>query len=91
MADIRRKGTVVVVPGQPPKAAELMEIARADEKFNVYDLDDGTQLRMRTAVTEIWRVIDEFDPEGNPFYVVKAQGAMSVLAPDHLKKGSKGK
>jgi hypothetical protein len=91
MADIRRKGTVVAVSGQPPKPAELMEIVRTDEKFNVYDLDDGTQLRMRTTVTEIWRVIDEYDPEGNPFYVVKAQGTLSVIAPEHLKRGAKGK
>ncbi len=91
MADIRRKGTVVTAPGQPPKPAELMEITRADEKFSIYDLDDGTQLRMRAAVTEIWRVIDEFDPDGNPFYVVKAQGTMSVLAPESLKRGAKGK
>jgi hypothetical protein len=88
MADIRRKGMVVVVPGQPPKEAELMEIQRADEKLSTYDLDDGTQLRMRTTVMEIWHVLDEFDPEGNPMYVVKANGAMTVLAPDKLKKGA---
>jgi hypothetical protein len=91
MADIRRKGMVVVEPGQAPKAAELMEVQKADEKWNTYDLDDGTQVRLRTTVTEIWKVIGEYDPEGNPKYVVKAAGAMSVIAPESLKKGSNAK
>lgn len=86
MADIRRKGKVSPGPGQPPKDAELMEVNRSDEKWSVYTLDDGTELRMKTLVTEVWRVIDEFDAEGNPMYIVKAQGAMSVLTPEPLKR-----
>lgn len=46
MADIRRRGTIVVAPGQPRNEAELMEVVRSDEKLSTYDLDDGTQLRM---------------------------------------------
>jgi hypothetical protein len=89
MADIRRKGKVVQAPGTPPKDAELMEILKSDEKWSVYDLDDGTQLRLRTMVSEVWRVIGEFDAELNPLYVVKAQGAMSVIAPENIKVGKK--
>jgi hypothetical protein len=89
MADIRRKGTVNVDPGQTPKPAELMDVLKSDEKWNVYQLDDGTELRMRPSVIEVWRLIDEYDAEGNPQYVVKAAGVMSVFAPDSLKKGAK--
>jgi hypothetical protein len=91
MADIRRKGMIVSEPGQPEKAAELMEVVKSDERWNVYDLDDGTQLRMKAVVLEIWKLIDEFDADGNPKYVVRAQGTMSVLAPEALKKGNKPK
>jgi hypothetical protein len=89
MADIRRKGTVNVEPGNVPKPAELMEVLKSDEKWSTYELDDGTHLRMRASVMEIWRVIDEYDADGNPQYVVKAAGAMSVFAPEGLKKGAK--
>lgn len=84
----RRMAMITVVPGQPQKNAELIEILKADEKPSVYDLDDGTQLRLRTAVVEVWRVIGERDPDGNPMYVMKAQGNMTVLAPPELRQGS---
>jgi hypothetical protein len=89
MADIRRKGKVAIAPGQPLKDAELMEVTKSDEKWSTYDLDDGSQLRMRTIVAEIWRVLNEYDADGNPMYVLKAQGTLSVIAPDGLKKGGK--
>jgi hypothetical protein len=88
MADIRRKGMVSVAPGQPPKLAELMEIVTSDERPSNYNLDDGTSLRIKTTVMEVWRLIDEYDPEGNPMYVLKAVGNMSVFAPDALKKAA---
>ena len=91
MADIRRKGMVQAEPGQPPKPAELMEVVKADEKWSIYDLDDGTQLRMRATVNEVWRLTGEYDPEGNPKYVIRAAGSMAVLAPESLKKGSNTK
>jgi hypothetical protein len=91
MADIRRKAMIIPMPGQPPKLSELMEVVRTDEKTSTYDLDDGTQLRMRAAIFEVWHVIDEYDADGNPLYVVKAQPIMSVIAPDNMKQGGKGK
>ena len=89
MVDIRRKGKIVVTAGQPPKDAELIDIVKADERWSTYDLDDGTQIRTRPAVIEMWRVVNEFDNEGNPIYVLKAQNIMSVIAPDGLKKVKK--
>lgn len=89
MVDIRRKGKVSVKPGEPPKDAVLIEVTKPDEKWSIYELDDGTQLRMRTIVTEVWRVENEYDADGNPMYVVKAAGTMSVIAPENLKRGGK--
>lgn len=86
MADIRRKGKISVEPGQPPKDAVLMEVMKADEKWSVYDLDDGTQIRIRPAVIEVWRIENEFDADGNPAYVFRAQTMLSTLAPETLKR-----
>lgn len=89
MVDIRRKGKVVVIAGQPPKDAELIEVTKADEKWGTYDLDDGTQIKLRNAVIEVWRVVGEYDADRNPMYVVKGQSMMAVHAPDSLKGGKK--
>ena len=63
-----------------------MEVVRSEEKWNIYQLDDGAELRMRTVVMEIWRLIDVYDAEGNPQYVVRAQGATTVNAPENIRK-----
>ena len=89
MADIRRKGKVSIGPGQPPKDAELIDISKAEERWSIYELDDGTQVRSRPTVIEAWRVIDEYDAEGNPLYIMKAQVITSIIAPENLKRGKK--
>ena len=86
MVDIRKKGKIPLGPGLPPQDAELIEIIKSDEKWNVYDLDDGSQVRMRATVTEIWRIVNVYDNDGNPAYVIKSQNIASVTAPDNLKR-----
>jgi len=89
MADIRKKGKISLGPGLPPQDAELMEIIKSDEKWNVYELDDGSQIRMRSTVIEIWRVLNAYDGDGNPAYYIKSQNITSVTAPDNLKRVEK--
>lgn len=86
MVDIRRKGKVSVIPGQPPKDAVLIEVTKADERWNTYDLDDGTQIKMRLVLVEVWCVENEYDAEGNPMYVVNGQTIVKINSPDSLKK-----
>jgi hypothetical protein len=80
------KAKIVVVPGQPAKDAERVDIEEARENWNEYRLSDGSTLRVKQVATEIWKLEGEYDPEGNPLYVVRAAGVMTVTAPDNLKK-----
>lgn len=89
MADIRKKGKIPVGPGQPPADAELMEFTKSDEKWNVYELDDGTQIRMRATAVEVWRIVNAYDNDGNPVYVIKSQNITSVNSPENLKGANK--
>ena len=63
-----------------------MEVIKSDEKWNVYDLDDGSQIRMRATAIEIWRIVNAYDSDGNPGYVIKSQNITSVTTPDNLKR-----
>ncbi len=56
------------------------------EEWNEYDLEDGSTIRMKAVVSDIMRLTGEFDPEGNPIYLVKSANMMVVKAPDELKK-----
>lgn len=57
------------------------------ENWNEYMLDDGTVLRVKTVVTEILRVENQFDLEGNPAYLIKSQNVTAVSAPEGKRKG----
>ena len=56
------------------------------EDWNHYQLADGTELRMRLIVSEVYMVSGEYDQEGNPVYVVKSTTMVVAKSPDHLKK-----
>lgn len=80
----RRK--ITLGPNQPPKEAELVPVNQSQEYWNEYMLQDGSVLRLKTVTTEIWRVLDEYDQDGNPIYFVKSGNILTVIAPDNLRK-----
>ena len=57
------------------------------EEWNEYQLMDGTVLRMKAVVGEVFRVEDTYDNEGNPVYQVKSNNMLIVKSTDALKKG----
>lgn len=86
MVDNTVKGKISPGPGQMEKDAELVEITQANEHWSQWSLVDGSVLKMKPVVIEIWKLVDEFDAEGNPVYVVKASNVMHQSVPDNLKK-----
>jgi hypothetical protein len=80
LAPIRRK--IAAAPGQPPKDAELVEVNNSSENWNQYLLSDGTLIKLKAVVTEVWRVEGEYDPDGNPVYVVRSGNIVTVNAPE---------
>ena len=56
------------------------------EDWNEYDIDDGSTIRIKLLVSDITRLADKFDQEGNPIYVVKSGNILFVKAADHLKR-----
>jgi hypothetical protein len=73
-------------PGGSLKDAELVEVHRTNELWNDYLLGDGTVLKMKTIVTEVWRVVGEYDNDGNPIYIVRSTNVLNINAPEELRK-----
>ena len=71
--------------GQQVDAIEL-SFQPSGEHWNEYLADDGAVLRQKTVATEILRLVDQYDNEGNPVYVIKSASLVSVSAPDKLCK-----
>jgi hypothetical protein len=49
-------------------------------------LADGSLVRTKVVVSEVWKILSEFNAEGDPIYVVKAQVVTGTIAPEHLRK-----
>ena len=55
------------------------------EKWNVYELSDGSVLRAKLEITGILRT-DNYGPDGEPLYVVNAQIIPRMRVPESLIK-----
>ena len=80
-----RKKKARMPDGREVEAVE-MSFQAASENWNEYLLDDGSVVRMKLVATEVVRVEGEYDPQGQPVYLVQSTNLMVVSAPDNLKR-----
>jgi hypothetical protein len=71
--------------GQEVDATEV-DFQIRKEDWNEYQLMDGSSVKIKMVVSDILKVPDEYDNEGNPVYVVKSKNVLAVRSPDNLKK-----
>jgi hypothetical protein len=64
---------------------EEVEFEAEREGRNEYILHDGTKLKMRTVVNEIYR-LDAHKENGEPIYLVNSTNIVTSVVPDRLKK-----
>jgi hypothetical protein len=63
----------------------LVDFETVREEYNTYKLSDGATVRMKTVVTSIIRT-QEFNPDGEPVYIVNSQNVLVADVPDELKR-----
>ena len=68
-------------PDGQPHDAEPVGFRTVGEHFNEYLLDDGTVLRVKLVLTEIMKIADMRDAQGNPIYFFQHQQVTSVDVP----------
>jgi hypothetical protein len=66
--------------------AELIDVSQSSERWNEYLLDDGSVLKIKFILKKVYRLPNEFDPQGNPIYLAESQNILSSTSPDHLKR-----
>jgi hypothetical protein len=81
------KRTNVQLPTGPAEAVEV-GVSEAVERWTDIKLEDGSSLRIKAVILGALRVEGQYDQDGNPLYMIKANQVMTVSAPDHLRKGS---
>ncbi len=66
--------------------ATSVPVRSSQENWSEYILEDGTVIRMKLVVTEVFRVEGIYDPDGNPVYHIKSGNIASAMPPENLKK-----
>ena len=64
---------------------EEVEFQTETENFNSYILHDGTRIRFKAVALKFIR-LDQYNPQGEPIYMVQATNALVADVPDQLKK-----
>ena len=77
--------TKINFQGREVDAAEV-DFQTRKEDWNEYQLMDGSVIKMKLVVGGIFRVLDQYDGEGSPVYVVRSKNVLMVSSPDNLKK-----
>ena len=78
----RRK---VPFQGKQVEGVEI-PIRSSGEFWNEYFLEDGTVIKVKVVTTDIVRIDEQFDADGNPIYVMRNTTVSSVSAPENLRK-----
>ncbi len=80
------KRRMSIAPGQPEKEVVSVEVTSAKEFWNEYIFEDGTIFKAKTILSEVWRVEGEWDAEGNPIYIAKANLLPNAIPAENLKR-----
>jgi hypothetical protein len=65
--------------------AEQIDFESKAEPWSTYELADGTTLKVRVILTGVLRIEGEYDPSGNPIYVVSSQTVVQANSPKKIR------
>jgi len=64
----------------------IVDFEAEKENFSTYILHDGTSLKIKPVLTEVYRVEGMYQPNGDPVYAVNAQQVVAVNPPESLRR-----
>ena len=70
--------------------AEVVGFRATGEHWNQYLLDDGTVFRIKLVLTEISRLEDRYDANGDPVYAASHTQVTAVDVPESLRRPAGG-
>lgn len=68
------------------REATIVDFEAERENFSTYILEDGSTLKIKAVLTEVFRIDGIFQPNGDPVYGVAAAQVVAVNAPESLRR-----
>lgn len=75
---VEHKKTIKLPTGETV-VCSIVDILESIERSNEVRLSDGTILKVKIVTTEVSRVDDRWDEDGNPMYAIKSQNIVTVF------------
>ena len=80
-------GNRVMLLTQQIPEGEPVDFDVVKEEWNEYRLTDGSTLKIKLVLTGVLRLGNQYDPVGNPVYVISSQNAVRVIdVPPNLRR-----
>ncbi len=75
------------IPGPDgPVEVEVAPFRSSVENWNEVFVEDGSVIKIKLVVSDVYRVIDKWDQEGQPQYIIRSTNIVRVDATDDLRK-----
>ena len=84
MAERKRK--IPLGPDGEMKEVTVLNFNPTAEHWTEVFVDDGTVIKLKLVITDVYRVDGEYDAEGNPVYSVRSQNILRVDSPEKLRR-----
>lgn len=73
-------------PGYNPLGAgEQRDVVASKDGWSEYTLNDGTIIRLKAALLDTKRAVNQYTPDGNPLYIYQFTVINQVIAPAQLR------
>jgi hypothetical protein len=72
----------------PTGPSEPIDIVSSKEGWSEYTLEDGTVIRTKGVLLAVKKMTGQFNPEGEPVYVMQLTSVNQARVPEQLKKKS---
>lgn len=76
-----------VLRGDKWIAGEEKDFVTKKEDWNVYELEDGTTIKLKTIVTKIIKLSMKNPASNDPVYSVSSGNIVTAIVPEKKKKG----
>lgn len=86
---MERKGPTLPLPDGSQMPTTEIGFRSSGEHWNEYLADDGTVIKIKLVVTDVYRVDGRYDGDGNPLYLTKSTNIMAISAPEDLKENKR--
>lgn len=77
--------TKITFQGKTVEATRI-PVTTSQEGWAEHVLADGTILRVKVVISDVFRIHDVYDADGNPIYQVRSMNLVSAQPPEHLRK-----